>query len=190
MSVMWILLFALVGLFLLVDYERHGPDEQAVIPPTVTAPAAIPSATPGPSPTAHPNDTPSDTILSLGETWRSQGIELTLTQCHDSLVGIRVVFLLANYTRHHLPVRFHRDDPHTIQATDSLGRRYAYQQHALVEPPSWEAILAPNQELEIEVTLRPSGDYDISDEGVESLIVVISLGSLDGARWHIPWNAW
>jgi hypothetical protein len=170
---------------------------QTPVPSTPTATPNPPTPTPQPTAiplTPTPSDTPSNAVLGMGETWRQNGVELTLVSMEPPTgIDISYQFIFTNNTNQPLAVSYGDSN---FTATDQNGialdvrgfeslkgatRYFCYEFKKVLNPG--ESIRNKNCGAPLRIA------YDTASCRVtEVIITATKVSRIDRAQWKVPLN--
>jgi hypothetical protein len=176
------------------DGEPQQPTEQE---PQQPATPAQPEPTQPPPPTATPlPDTAPGTVLEVGQTWRTGGLELTLVDAYYDYTpvgppGAYLTFRLTNQKAHQITIQYNLK--YSVWAVDNLGRdlTVGVTANSFIDRFEDHTLLVGSGES---IYLAGWGGYgepglivlvDTADLSVSEFVVTISVSSITDARWRI-----
>jgi DNA-binding CsgD family transcriptional regulator len=185
------------------------PAPQTPAPPTPAAPTTQPAAGAQPAPAVTPiaglaplpvlvpvptltpfpvsnsgSNTPAASTLGIGETWRQNGLDVTLADARASSGGISMNFLLTNTRSAPVPLRFTRQQ--AFSAVDNANNRLA-----LVDPGFAYNFTVQPGSTAIFDSAHEGGPISFSgnlgDPRLTSVTVTVNgIAGISNARWRIP----
>jgi hypothetical protein len=163
----------------------------------VTPPIQPPTATPLPAPTPLA-DTPPGTILEIGQTWRSNGLEFTLVSTqlgtgssyYNVGLGTHACFRLTNRRSQDLSIRYSTNN---VTAQDNFRNRLNVL-GCMYDCRNWSGsevtrIIHGGESMEFQIF---SGscfyvEVDTANPSITEVIISVSgISSINNARWRIP----
>ena len=198
----WLMPFIPIGQSPLDSHQTNQqsngqPSNNTVIPSFATN-TFSPPPTDTPLPILIPTepllaDTASGTILEFGQTWRQQGIEITLTDetlfvsnVEGAGVGFQTSFL--NNKSFDVAVTLSMNN---ITAIDNFSRQLKVS-HICYDGGCWIScepstyVLASGEEFDLCRQGMFFASVDISDLSITEIIITFSNASIGEARWRIP----
>jgi hypothetical protein len=172
-------------------------DTPQSIPTDTSVPTPIPTETPLP-------DTPPGTILDVGQTWRQEGFELAMVQAVEWGYGMDkglppYSFNLTNLQPYDRSFRVYLEN---FSAIDNRGVKVQaipdYQNVIVYNNCTPGTVVVPaNSTVRLESFLECSTNWgprnpdvlrfvvDLGDTAINEVIVSVSVGSINNARWRI-----
>lgn len=128
-----------------------------------------------------PDDTPVDAVLELRQTWRQDGLALTLNEFRNGVTAVDITFRLVNMRDQETTFQF--TDNQTFSIIDNRGRTFR-----MTSDRVHRFTLRPGESIHLPrgwTVFIFAGDVGARD--VTELVVTVSgISTITNARWRIP----
>ena len=179
---------------------RRGVGISTSVPPRIVVETVvvIQTALPLPSPTIQPSptppeNTPLDSVLAPGETWKQEGIEVTIkdVRTHSDYDGKGVIFrvFLTNKKKSEINIGFSLDN--NLQAVTNVGNQQRIISMALgtggQQCPPFSRVVPSGGTVPLYCWDTLIAELDVGNPDITEVILTVSkVSSIKEAHWRIP----